>query len=162
MSEEKPLLNPEEFRLAGPDGKERVYILSDFDAVAWRHIVSQYPVTALPKVGDYAENEKLMYKIFSYVAVVTNDGRRLRLETEALVNNHIPNGEMLVKIEMKMMEKNVSFFRDGKILSLFEKVIQVVVKSLSETLILSLEQSSVLEKQLSTSLEQSTTEKMPS
>lgn len=160
--DEKPFKNPEEFKITDKTGKEHTYVLSEFDAVTWRKIFSQYPLTALPKIGDYAENEKLMIDLMSHVAVLTNDGRRMRLETMALINNHVPYGDMLAKLEIKMMGKNYDFFQDGKILTFFDHVLQIIVKNLSETLMLSLEQSSVLEKQLSTNFEQSTPEKMPS
>ncbi len=135
--DEKPFLKPEEFPLTDQDGKTHVYILSNFDAVAGRRIVSQYPMTGLPKVGDYAENEKLMLQLMSYVAAVTPDGRRLRLETEALVNNHVPDFEMLAKIEIAMMGKNCSFFRDGRSLNFCDTIMQEFAKKLLQTLTLS-------------------------
>ncbi len=150
MTEEKPLLKPEELILEDEDGVSHKYILSNFDAVAGRHIISQYPMTGLPKVGDYAENEKLMFKLMGYVAVVTSNGSHLRLSTEALIMNHVPNFEMLAKIEMKMMEKNCSFFRDGRSLSFCDNIAQVFTKKILEMLTLSSEQSLPQEKPLTT------------
>lgn len=155
--EERPFLKPEEFVLTDDDGKKHTYILSNFDAVAGRHIISQYPMTGLPKIGDYALNEKLMFRLMSYVAVVTNDGRKLRLDTEALINNHVPNFEMLAKLEMKMMEKNCSFFRDGRSLDFLDNIAQIITQKLSETLMLSSAPSSPQEKQVLENSGQSTT-----
>lgn len=159
MTEDKPFLKPEEFKLKDEDGKEFTYILSNFDCVEGRRIFSQYPMSALPKVGDYEVNEQLMYRIMSYVAVITSNGGRLRLETEALVKNHVPNTEMLALIEIAMMKKNFSFFRDGKILGLFEKLRETFTKSLSETLIQWSLQSAPLNSDLqpTTNSQQSTT-----
>ena len=142
MEEEKPLLKPVEFPLTDPDGVTRTYILSNFDCVEGRRIFSQYPMSALPKVGDYEVNEQLMYRIMKHVAVLTNDGRWLRLETEALVKNHIPTTEMLGLIEIEIMKKNFSFFRDGRIFSLFDNLVQLFTKSLLKTLTQSLGLSS--------------------
>ena len=147
MTDEKPWIKPEEYRLVDPDGKEVVYILSNFDAVAGRHIVSQYPMTCIPQFGDYLENQKLMFKLMGYVGVITGDGRRLRLETEALVNNHVPHFEMLLKIEAAMMEKNCSFFQDGRGASFFENLVQIITKKALEILTPSSQQSSEPEKQ---------------
>jgi hypothetical protein len=132
--EERPLLKPEEFDLLDDDGHAKTYILSNFDAVTGRQIITQYPMTGLPNIGNYAENEKLMFKLMSFVAVVTSDGRQLRLSTPALVMNHVPNAEMLMKLEMKMMEKNCSFFRDGRSLDLLDTIAQIVSKKIFELL----------------------------
>lgn len=158
MAEDKPFLREEPFPVANPDtGEISTYILSNFDAVEGRRIVSQYPMTGLPKVGNYEENEKLMLRLMSYVAVVTVDGRKLRLSTMELINNHVPHFEMLAKIEMKMMEKNCSFFRDGRSLDFLDNIAQIFSRQILEMLTLSSERSSEQEKQPSTNSEPSTT-----
>ena len=93
---ERPLLKPEEFMLPNEEGHAKTFILSNFDAVTGRRIITQYPLTGLPKIGDYVENEKLMFLLMSFVAVVTEDGRKLRLSTPELVMNHVPSAEMLM------------------------------------------------------------------
>lgn len=148
--EDKPFIKEELFELTDEDGKVHKYVLSNFDAVEGRRIVSQYPMTGLPKVGNYEENEKLMISLMHYVAVVTADGRKLRLSTMALINNHVPHFEMLAKIEMKMMEKNCSFFRDGRSLDFLDNIAQIFSRKILEMLTLSSERSSAQEKQPST------------
>lgn len=148
--DDKPLIKEEIFELLDEDGKKHTYLLSNFDAIAGRHIVSQYPMTALPNVGAYAENEKLMVKLMSYVAVPMPNGDKLRLSTEELVRNHVPHFEMLAKIEIKMMEKNCSFFRDGRSLNFLDTIAQVFTKKLLEILTPSSALSSQPEKPLST------------
>ena len=76
-----------------------------------REIVAKYPVSALPKLGDYAVNEEVMLKLMSFVAVQVGESQQ-RLSSRAMINNHVPDFETLAKIEMKMMEYNCSFFRD--------------------------------------------------
>ncbi len=146
MSEERQLLKPEPFDLLDSDGKAKTFILSNFDAITGREIITQYPLTALPKAGDYPANRELMFKLMSFVAVVTSDGRELRLSTPELIMNHVDNGEMLMKLEMKMMEKNCSFFRDGRCLDLLDTVMQMFTKKLLETLTQSSEFLSQQEK----------------
>lgn len=130
------------------DGK--VYILSNFPAVQGREIVALYPLSGLPKIGDYAVNEKTMFKLMNFVAVKDVNGSPLRLSTEALVNNHVPNFETLLKIEMAMMEKNCSFFRNGKSWDFLENLGQLFLSKLQEMLTHSSLQSSPPEKQPST------------
>lgn len=136
MSDETPLLNPVEFKLANPDGSERTYILSDFSATEGRRIECQYP-TSILKIDNYDLNEELMLRLMKHVAIVIN-GRQQRLSTQALIDNHVANAENLLKIEKAMMEKNFSFFRDGRIFSLFDSLVQLFTKSLLQTLTKSL------------------------
>lgn len=127
------LLQPSEFLVTDQDGKEHAYILSKFPAVDGREIVSKYPLSALPKLGDYDVNEAIMLKLMSYVAV-DNKGTPLRLTTRALINNHVPDTETLAKIEMAMLEKNFSFFRNGRVSAYFQGFAQKILESISQTL----------------------------
>lgn len=143
MSEEqeRPLLKPIDFPLLNSDNEVVTYKLGNFDSVTGREIITQYPMTGLPKIGDYPSNRELMYKLMSFVAVV-KDGREIRLTTPALVMNHVETPEMLLKIEMKMMEKNCSFFRDGRSLDLLDIIAQTFSKKILELLTPSSEPSS--------------------
>lgn len=101
------------------DGKE--FILSKFPAVAGREIIAKYPLSAIPKVGDYKVNEETMLKLMRYVAVPGNDPQHpLTLSTIALIDNHVGNWETLAKIEIEMLEFNCSFFRNGRISTFLE------------------------------------------
>ena len=112
------------------DGK--TYILSKFPAVAGREIVCKYPLSGLPKLGDYGVNEETMFKLMKYVAVKLPDGKQLALENRALIDNHIDSWETLTKIEYAMMEYNCSFFRNGRILSFFEDFVQKLPQWISK------------------------------
>ena len=103
------------------DGK--VYVISKFPAVAGRKIMTQYPISAIPKVGEYGTNEEMMYLIMTYVAVknVTNN-TELQLVNKDLIDNHVPNWETLMKLEYLMMEYNCSFLANGKVSSFLESI----------------------------------------
>lgn len=116
------LLKPKEVELTDQDGVTRTYIVSRLPAVQGREIVTQYPISAMPKVGDYAVNESMMLKLMSYVAVRKDDGTELQLTTRVLIDNHVGDWETLAKLEVAMMEHNVSFFRDGRALTFFEAI----------------------------------------
>ena len=130
------------------DGK--VYILSKFPAIAGREIIAKYPTSILPKIGDYQVSEEIMLKLMSYVAIPIKDSKPLQLSTKALVDNHVKDWETLLKIEALMMEYNCSFFRDGRISTLFQDVAQNIPAWISKTLIALSEQLSQKVKPLST------------
>ena len=140
------LIQPKEFSVTDSDGKEWCFILSKFPAVQGREIISKYPTSALPKVGDYAINEETMFKLMSFVGVTVGD-KVISLSTKALVNNHTGDWETLASVEMAMMEYNCSFFRDGRISSFLTGFVQNAMAKISEILMASSAQSSPAEKQ---------------
>ncbi len=115
------LIEPKEITIKTMAGDDRTYILSKFPAITGREIVTQYPISAVPKLGDYKTNEALMLKIMGFVAAPV-DNSQLRLSTAALVNNHVPDCETLMKIEIYMLEYNTSFFSSGRISTLLSGV----------------------------------------
>lgn len=128
------LIKPEEITLQDDDGNSHTYTLSNFDAVQGREIIMKYPLSALPKLGDYEVSQATMLKLMSYVAVPQADDRQLRLTTLALVNNHVQSWEMLGKLEMAMLEKNCRFFRDGRSFDFLERAAQMFMEKISEIL----------------------------
>lgn len=124
------LLEPKELEL---DGK--TFILSKFPAVAGREIITQYVPTAMPKAGDYQSNETIMLKLMAYVAVRDPaSGVETRLQTRALVDNHVGSWETLMRLEVAMMEYNCSFFADGRASAFFEGIAQKAPQFLQQTL----------------------------
>ena len=114
------LLQEKEITVPTMDGEERTYLISKFPATAGREILTQYPISAVPRIGDYATNEALMLKIMGYVGV-NIEGREtpLRLTTRALVDNHVPDWETLARIELAIIDYNTSFFRNGRASTIF-------------------------------------------
>lgn len=111
-------LQPKDVQIECHDGTSKAFTLSKFPAIAGREIITQYPLSALPKVGDYATNKAMMLKIMAFVSVPTDAGP-LALSTESLVDNHVPDFECLMRLEMAMIEYNVSFFANGKASTFF-------------------------------------------
>ncbi|MBR2392573.1 MAG: hypothetical protein IKA93_03250 [Elusimicrobiaceae bacterium] len=102
-------LEPKEIEIDGCH-----FIISKIPAVDAREIVAKYTTSNIPKVGEYDASEAVMLKMMNYVARVTPEGNHVKLQTKALVNNHVPNWEILTKIEWEMMRYNCSFFQNGK------------------------------------------------
>lgn len=111
------MIDPKEITLKTQDGKDKIYILSKIPAIPAREIITQYPISAMPKVGDYKVNEQIMLKLMSYVAIPVEGAQPQRLITQALINNHCPDWEILARLEAAMIEYNCSFFQNGKVLN---------------------------------------------
>lgn len=107
-------MEPTLITLQDADGGEHRFNIHKFNAVDGREIVSQYPTSGMPVVGEYATNKKMMLKIMCFVEHVIDDGPAIYLASEALVNNHVSGWEMLLALEWRVMEHNCTFFRDGK------------------------------------------------
>jgi hypothetical protein len=140
------LLEPKSVEFENPDGTKSSYILSKFPAVAGREIVVKYPLSGMPKLGDYAVNEETMLKLMAYVAVDTPNGP-IQLSTRALVDNHVKSWETLGRIEIAMMEYNCSFFANGRVSTFFEGIAQKLPTWIQKTLTDSLRQLSERTKQ---------------
>ncbi len=129
----------------------RNYTLSKFPAVAGREIIAKYPLSGMPKLGEYKVNEETMLKLMAFVQVDLENGVKLPLNSAALVNNHVTSWETLAKIEFAMLEYNCSFFQDGRISSLFEDFAQKLPQWISKMLTALSAQSSGQDKPPSTS-----------
>jgi hypothetical protein len=150
------LLEPKEVEFELPDGSKKTYVLSKFPAVEGREIVCKYPLTGLPKIGDYAENQEIMFKLMSYVSAKGPNDVLTRLATRELVNNHVKSFETLMRIEAAMMEYNCSFFLRGRLSNFFADLAARLPDAISSILTRSLEQLSQPAKPASTNSEQST------
>jgi len=128
------LLQPKPQDIECQDGSKKAFILHKFPALAGREIVSQYPITAIPKIGDYKTNEEVCLKLMAYVGVEVESGVVLPLNSRALVDNHVPDFEALIRLEAAMLEYNCSFFGNGKGSAFFEIIVAKAQQLISKTL----------------------------
>jgi hypothetical protein len=142
------LLEPKEITVKTQSGVEKTFIISKFPAIAGREIITKYPVSNMPKVGDYSVSEETMLKLMAFVAVPIADATPQPLSNRALVDNHIPDWETLCKIEAAMLEYNCSFFGNGLALNFFQGIAQKAQALITQTLTDLSAQSSAKEKQL--------------
>lgn len=146
------LIDPKELELKDQNGTVRKFLISKFPAVAGREIVAKYPVTNMPKIGEYQLSEEIMLKAMQYVARVPDGGSApIVLSTRALVDNHAGDWETLAKLEWALLEYNVSFFGQGLNSASFESLARKAVEWISKTLMASSAQSSPTGKPPSTS-----------
>ena len=134
------LIQPEEVTFEDMDGTPRTYVISKLPATLAREVITQYPISAAPKIGDYKRNEELMLKMFHYAGVpaIGVNGQPLLFTTRALIDNHVPDFETLIRLEMAMLEKNCAFFKRGGasnfLKGLAEKVQALITSTLTDSL----------------------------
>lgn len=137
------LIKPKRFEVQTQEGETKAYFVSRFPAIQGREIIAKYPLSAMPKLGDYAVNEETMVKLMGFVALPNEQGEPgLRLTTKALIDNHVPDWETLARIEVAMMEYNVSFFGNGRASTFLSGFAQKAQAWISQMLTASLAQSS--------------------
>ena len=142
-------MKTKEFKIKDIDGVERTYILSRMPYWDAREILTQYPVTAAPKIGSYKSNEELAQKLFNFVSVNLN-GAITPLTTKDYVSNHVPDAETGLKVEWAMIEYNCGFLQRGGNLGFLESITRTMKALVTSILTTSQEQSSAKEKQPST------------
>lgn len=130
MSVHGALVRPQQVTLRDDDDKEHHFVLSKIPAIPCREIMAKYPLSALPRLGDYGVNEETMLKLMSYVAVPIKDRDPMRLTTTEAIHNHVPDFVLLGRIEMAMLEYNWSFLRAGKPLYSLESVVQKALEQI--------------------------------
>ena len=141
------LLQPEEWECPLRDGGTKTFILSKFPAIAGREIIAGYPLTGIPKIGEYKQNEVIMQKLMAYVAVpMPGAAEPLRLTTPALIDNHCPDWECLARIEVEMLKRNSSFFSDGRASTFLQGIAQQAQALITKTLMALSAQSLKAEK----------------
>lgn len=150
------MIEPKEITVKTQAGVDKVFTISKFPAIAGREIIAKYPLSGMPKLGDYQVNEETMLKLMCYVSTKTPDGGQIALTTKELINNHIPEWETLARIEIEMMGYNCSFFQQGKISSFLDTIKANAEQSILSTLTDLLGRLSQQTKQPSKNLKKST------
>lgn len=149
------MLEEKEITIKTQAGTDKKYIISKFPAIAGREIIAKYPLSGLPKLGDYQINEETMLKLMSFVQAKTKDGGQIALTTTALIDNHVPDWETLARIEIEMMGYNCSFFQQGKISNFLDTIKMNAEQSILSILTDLLERLSQQTKQHSKNSKQS-------
>lgn len=130
------MIKPTEITLETLDCGPKTYVISKLPATVGREILVKYIPAIMPKIGDYKVSEEVMFKMMAYVAVKFDDPAiaPLRLTTEALINNHVPDWETLSRLELQMIDYNTSFFRNGKALNFLTAFKGKATTKITETL----------------------------
>ncbi|AWR57994.1 hypothetical protein CLH65_00995 [Proteus mirabilis] len=106
------LIKPKEITVIDSDRQQHTFIISRLPATIGREILAKYPLSNAPKIGDYEVSKEVMLKMMAYVAV-EKEGQEIYLKTSTLIDNHVPDGEALIRLELEMLKYNTSFFGNG-------------------------------------------------
>ena len=132
------LIKPQDVTVTDLDGEERTFIISRLPATVGREILAKYPVANAPKLGDYGVSSEAMRLMMKYVAIPREMGEPLCLTTQALIDNHVPDGQTLIKLEFEMLRYNCDFFGLGSNQDLAGSLIRKYLPLITSTLISSL------------------------
>ena len=139
------LIKPKDVTITDLDGVERTFIVSRLPATVGREILSKYPVANAPKIGDYGVSSDAMRLMMKYVAIPREMAEPLCLTTQALIDNHVPDGQSLIKLEFEMLRYNTDFFGIGSnqdlVGSLIRKYLPLITSILISSLPPSLQQA---------------------
>lgn len=132
------LIKPKDVTITDLDGIERTFIISRLPATVGREILSKYPVANTPKIGDYGVSSEAMRLMMKYVAIPRDMAEPLCLTTQALIDNHIPDGLSLIKLEFEMLRYNTDFFGIGGnqdlVGSLIRKYLPLIMSTVTSSL----------------------------
>ncbi len=141
------LIKPEQVTIDDMEGEKHTFIISRFPAIDAREIITQYPKSA---VGDYQQNERVLLKMMKCVAAISVDGNEIILSSRDLINNHVPDGDTLLKLESKILEYNTNFFKKGGVLGVLGQFLARSRQSNTQTQINSSASSLATDKQAGT------------
>lgn len=136
------LIKPKEIAVKDSDGDEKTFIISKIPAVDAREVLSKYPTANIPKVGEYRTSEDAMMLMLKYVAVPIEGREPIKLTSKALINNHVVDGEQLMRLELEMLQYNTSFFGKGGNSDFLGGLIRKYLPLIIQTATASLPQSS--------------------
>lgn len=115
------------------------YRLSKFPATNGRKIFSQYPLSALPKLGDYKVNEEIMLELMAHVFIEASPDQWVNLNSKRLVDQYVKSWETLLKLEKEMLEYNCVGLQNGQISKFLRDSAQKLPQSITKILTGSLE-----------------------
>lgn len=136
------LIKPKEVQVKDVDGNLHTYTISRLPAVAGREVFAKYAFSNMPKMGEYKQSEEVMVLLMSHVAKHIDD-LEIRLKTQSLIDNHVPDFHALMLLEIEMMRYNSRFFENGSASSLLDLALEKIADALPkiiETLTRSLPQ----------------------
>lgn len=131
-------MESKEITIEAPNGKAGTYTLYKLPYMAARKIAAYYPVSNLPKLGDYDKSEEGARLLFSHIGVTMPSGEVLKLSTSELINNHVPDPVIGIKLEAAALAYNFDFFGQGGLSAFLRALVKdqlpLVIQTLMESL----------------------------
>lgn len=86
------------------------FIINKAPATVAYEVALRYRELKDQNTDSVAEQMVCLNKLLKYVLVDLGDGRKMSLDSESVVNQHIENVDDLVKLQAEIMEVNFGFF----------------------------------------------------
>lgn len=129
------LIKPKEVKILDMDGGEHTFVISRLPYPVAREVAAVYPVSNMPKVGDYKASEAVMLKLMKHVAIQPEESDMIRLVNMDLISNHIPDATVGLKLEAQMLAYNFDFFGQGGLSAFLKRFSETRLPSIIKTLI---------------------------
>lgn len=129
------LIKPKEIEITDMDGGSHKFVISRLPYPVGREVAATYPVSNMPKVGDYKASEAIMLKLMKYVAKQPEDSDMIRLVNMDLISNHIPDATVGLKLEAAVLAYNFDFFGQGGLSTFLKRFLETRLPSIIKTLI---------------------------
>lgn len=108
------LIKPLDITITDIDGIDRSYRISRFPAVVGLEIIAKVPSNVATLSKQLPHLKELVLQMCKYIAVdaPTDDGgtHEITLSTQALIDNHVPDGQTLLRLLFELIRHNTSFF----------------------------------------------------
>lgn len=128
---EVPPIEAQEYKLIELNAtKYRILPMDVFDG---RRIMHEYPMTMLPKIGDYKANEELFKILMRYVEVELAPNIWQKLDTDELIRQHVSAKDTIV-LEREVVDLTTGFFSSGKLMTIGMEITEFFIKKLILTL----------------------------
>jgi len=98
------------------------FIISKMPCTVAQQVIFNMPAGLIPVISEFTKAEEQAFKMLYYCERVYDDGRpNVALISKALIDNHVPDFETLIKLEYACLQYNFDFFNDGRALNFLNK-----------------------------------------
>lgn len=126
----KVLLEPKEVEINGYK-----FIISKMPCTVAQEVIFNLPTGLIPIISEFKKTEEQAFKMLAYCERVYTDGRsNVPLISKAIIDNHIPNFDTLIKLEYECLNYNFDFFGNGRALDFLNKGVSLAKSNVSEIL----------------------------
>ena len=139
---EKMLLEPKEVTIKGCK-----FVISKMPCLAAQEVIIRIGSGIIPLINQYAISEDMVIKMLSCCQRVYDDKPNVPLISKDIINNHIPDFEVLIQLENECLKYNYDFFAQGRLLDFLNEGLSLAESKLSKILTDLLDKLLLAEKQ---------------
>lgn len=124
------LLEPKEIEINGYK-----FIISKMPCTVAQEVIFNLPTGLIPIISEFKKTEDQAFKMLSYCERVYTDGKsNVPLISKAIIDNHVPDFDTLIKLEYECLNYNFDFFTNGRALDFLNKGVSLAKSNILEIL----------------------------